>query len=175
MSVRRSTPDNARSSAPRMMNGAQSNSIDDSLPSSINNAARQQQRQVPISRNAGSGYERPERARTSHACEPCRGRKTKCGGERPSCRRCLHTSTPCHYGHGKGWQKRKYVLRSLLYENLSSATRFRTAEDLTATSRRLARYEELLNDIFPLVIDKVRGMIEQARQQVKATKEAVLV
>ena len=27
---------------------------------------------IPISRSAGTPYERPERARTSHACEPCR-------------------------------------------------------------------------------------------------------
>lgn len=63
---------------------------------------------IAIARTAGSAsYERPERARTSHACEPCRERKTKCDGERPSCRRCLHTGNPCHYGFGKGWRKRK--------------------------------------------------------------------
>lgn len=30
---------------------------------------------LPISRSSGTAYERPERARTSHACEPCRERK----------------------------------------------------------------------------------------------------
>jgi len=45
-------------------------------------------------------------------------------------------------------------------------TRTRTVEDLTETSRKLARYEELLDDIFPLVTDNVRGMINQARLQV---------
>ncbi|KPI44625.1 uncharacterized protein AB675_8627 [Cyphellophora attinorum] len=102
---------------------------------------------LPIARSAGTPYERPERARTSHACEPCRERKTKCDGERPSCRRCLHTGTGCHYGYGKGWRKRK------------------TAEDLTATSRRLARYEALLNDIMPHVPPNVKAMIEEAREQ----------
>lgn len=102
---------------------------------------------LPISRSNVSAWEKPERARTSHACEPCRERKTKCDGERPSCRRCLHTGTSCHYGYGKGWRKRK------------------TAEDLTATSRRLARYESLLNEIFPMVSAEVRALIEEARDQ----------
>lgn len=42
----------------------------------------------------------------------------------------------------------------------------RTAEDLTATSRRLARYEALLNDIMPHVPPAVKAMIEEAREQV---------
>ncbi|KAK5957949.1 hypothetical protein OHC33_001139 [Knufia fluminis] len=33
------------------------------------------------------------------------------------------------------------------------------------TSRKLARYEELLVDIFPMVTDSVRTMIDQARRQ----------
>ncbi|KAJ4511562.1 hypothetical protein HRR83_004400 [Exophiala dermatitidis] len=91
-----------------------------------------------------STWDKPERARTSHACEPCRERKTKCDGSRPACRRCLHTGTTCYYGYGKGWRKRK------------------TAEDLTATSRRLARYETLLNQIMPMVSPEVRALIEDA-------------
>ncbi|OQV11169.1 hypothetical protein CLAIMM_15047 isoform 2 [Cladophialophora immunda] len=39
----------------------------------------------------------------------------------------------------------------------------RTAEDLTATSRRLARYESLLNEILPMVSSEVRALIEEAR------------
>ncbi|RVX74981.1 hypothetical protein B0A52_01258 [Exophiala mesophila] len=106
---------------------------------------------LPISRPTSSTWEKPERARTSHACEPCRERKTKCDGDRPSCRRCLHTGTSCHYGYGKGWRKRK------------------TAEDLTATSRRLARYETLLSQIIPLVSNEVRVLIEDARDLDTAT------
>ncbi|KAK5082339.1 hypothetical protein LTR05_007485 [Lithohypha guttulata] len=44
----------------------------------------------------------------------------------------------------------------------------RTVEDLTVTSRRLARYEELLGEIFTLVSPEVRSMINEARQQVGA-------
>ncbi|KIW43658.1 hypothetical protein, variant [Exophiala oligosperma] len=101
---------------------------------------------VPISRHNHPTWDKPERARTSHACEPCRERKTKCDGSRPACRRCLHTGTTCYYGYGKGWRKRK------------------TAEDLTATSRRLARYETLLNEIMPMVSPEVRALIDEARE-----------
>ncbi|KAG9780051.1 hypothetical protein KCU88_g3848, partial [Aureobasidium melanogenum] len=41
---------------------------------------------------------------------------------------------------------------------------YRTAEDLTATSRRLARYETLLNQIMPMVSPEVRALIEDARE-----------
>lgn len=101
--------DGIPSSAHSMADGMRPDSLVASPSSSSGGASRQRQKQVPISRSTASGYERPERARTSHACEPCRERKTKCDGERPSCRRCLHTGTVCHYGYGKGWKKRKYV------------------------------------------------------------------
>ncbi|KAF3188653.1 hypothetical protein TWF788_000398 [Orbilia oligospora] len=42
-----------------------------------------------------------DKNRTSHACEPCRTRKTKCNGERPSCRHCLDFKITCYYGDGK--------------------------------------------------------------------------
>ncbi|RVD90090.1 uncharacterized protein DFL_001068 [Arthrobotrys flagrans] len=42
-----------------------------------------------------------DKNRTSHACEPCRSRKTKCNGERPSCRHCLDFKISCYYGDGK--------------------------------------------------------------------------
>ncbi|RMZ75702.1 hypothetical protein DV738_g5362, partial [Chaetothyriales sp. CBS 135597] len=45
------------------------------------------------------------------------------------------------------------------------AVRRKTAEDLTATQRRLARYEALLNDIMPHVPPNVKAMIEEAKEQ----------
>ncbi|OAL38774.1 hypothetical protein AYO20_01980 [Fonsecaea nubica] len=38
-----------------------------------------------------------------------------------------------------------------------------SGKDLTATSRRLARYESLLNEILPMVSPEVRALIEEAR------------
>lgn len=90
--------------------GVRSDHVADSPTSSNGAQSTTRSKHVPIARQK-TGYERPERARTSHACEPCRERKTKCDGERPACRRCVHTGTNCHYGYGKGWKKRKYGSR----------------------------------------------------------------
>ncbi|KZF22426.1 hypothetical protein L228DRAFT_239393 [Xylona heveae TC161] len=42
-----------------------------------------------------------ERRRVSHACEPCRLRKTRCSGERPTCRHCKEFGLSCVYAGGK--------------------------------------------------------------------------
>ncbi|KAA8910030.1 hypothetical protein FN846DRAFT_940314, partial [Sphaerosporella brunnea] len=39
--------------------------------------------------------------RVSHACEPCRQRKTKCSGERPQCEHCQDFKISCYYADGK--------------------------------------------------------------------------
>ena len=41
------------------------------------------------------------RHRVTHACEPCRHRKTKCSGERPICRHCADFKITCFYADGK--------------------------------------------------------------------------
>lgn len=41
------------------------------------------------------------RHRVTHACEPCRHRKTKCSGERPTCRHCQDFKIACYYADGK--------------------------------------------------------------------------
>lgn len=41
------------------------------------------------------------RHRVTHACEPCRHRKTKCSGERPICRHCQDFKIHCYYADGK--------------------------------------------------------------------------
>lgn len=106
----------AEPSTSMIAESARADSIGDSPTSSTGPHPRQRPKQIAIARNTTSGYERPERARTSHACEPCRERKTKCDGERPSCRRCLHTGTSCHYGYGKGWKKRKYANTDCIHD-----------------------------------------------------------
>lgn len=42
-----------------------------------------------------------EKSRVSHACEPCRQRKTKCSGERPVCKHCEDFQINCVYADGK--------------------------------------------------------------------------
>ena len=42
-----------------------------------------------------------EKHRVSHACEPCRQRKTKCSGKRPVCQHCEEMKITCLYADGK--------------------------------------------------------------------------
>lgn len=42
-----------------------------------------------------------DKHRVSHACEPCRHRKTKCSGERPVCKHCEDFKITCAYADGK--------------------------------------------------------------------------
>ena len=42
-----------------------------------------------------------DKHRVSHACEPCRHRKTKCSGERPICKHCEDFRINCTYADGK--------------------------------------------------------------------------
>lgn len=50
------------------------------------------------------------RHRVTHACEPCRHRKTKCSGERPVCRHCQDFKIVCFYADGKRDRVKKSVL-----------------------------------------------------------------
>jgi hypothetical protein len=50
------------------------------------------------------------RHRVTHACEPCRHRKTKCSGERPVCQHCQQFGLPCYYADGKRDRVKKYAL-----------------------------------------------------------------
>lgn len=48
-----------------------------------------------------------DKHRVSHACEPCRHRKTKCSGERPVCKHCEDFKINCVYADGKRDRVRK--------------------------------------------------------------------
>lgn len=48
-----------------------------------------------------------DRGRVSHACEPCRHRKTKCSGEKPTCQHCEEFKIACVYGDRKREKSRK--------------------------------------------------------------------
>ncbi|KAL1963631.1 hypothetical protein VTN77DRAFT_7952 [Rasamsonia byssochlamydoides] len=77
-----------------------------------------------------------ERQRVSHACEPCRRRKSKCDGVQPICSRCRDHELLCFYADGK----RERLKRS--------------AKSLVA---KVTLYESLLIDLLP--------SLEPARQQ----------
>jgi hypothetical protein len=59
---------------------------------------------------SGSGRDAGEKARVSHACEPCRARKTKCSGERPTCAHCVEYKLTCVYADGKRDRVKRFVL-----------------------------------------------------------------
>ena len=48
-----------------------------------------------------------DKHRVTHACEPCRHRKTKCSGERPACLHCQDFRLRCVYADGKRDRTRK--------------------------------------------------------------------
>lgn len=48
-----------------------------------------------------------DKHRVSHACEPCRQRKTKCSGERPTCKHCSDCKINCEYADGKRLRTQK--------------------------------------------------------------------
>ena len=50
-----------------------------------------------------------ERQRVSHACEPCRRRKSKCDGFQPVCSRCKDQELPCFYADGKREKLKRQV------------------------------------------------------------------
>lgn len=67
-----------------------------------------------------------DKNRVSHACEPCRQRKTKCSGERPICQHCEDFKLPCVYADGK---------------------RDRTKKQLGSLAGRVEEYEQLLGEL----------------------------
>ncbi|KAL9047161.1 MAG: hypothetical protein Q9214_000199 [Letrouitia sp. 1 TL-2023] len=73
--------------------------------------------------SSGSG---DGKQRVSHACEPCRQRKTKCSGERPVCKHCEDFNITCGYADGK---------------------RDRTRKEYNSMASKVATYERLLKDI----------------------------
>lgn len=76
---------------------------------------------------------RPQKRRKiSNACEPCRGRKTRCDGERPTCGPCRYrpnSQRPCHYAKdaAKGVEQHDMTTRSLV-------ERIQTLERVVASS-----------------------------------------
>lgn len=67
----------------------------------------------------------------------------------------------------QGLEEAQVSTRSMRRDRSSRLTlSARTAEDLNVTLWKLAKYEELLNEITPLVSQDVRGMIDDIRAQV---------
>lgn len=71
-------------------------------PGDASKAAKVAIPRLKRSLEAGEATTKPGgRHRVTHACEPCRHRKTKCSGERPTCRHCQDFKIQCYYADGK--------------------------------------------------------------------------
>ncbi|RVX70003.1 hypothetical protein B0A52_06174 [Exophiala mesophila] len=89
--------------------------------------------------------------RVTHACEPCRHRKTKCSGERPACRHCVDFKIACYYADGK---------------------RDRVKKQFGTMTEKVAEYEKLLNTLMPRVSDADASLIRLALERDALDDEA---
>ncbi|OAX83927.1 hypothetical protein ACJ72_01718 [Emergomyces africanus] len=87
---------------------------------------------IAIPRLQRPGHSQPsptgERQRVSHACDPCRKRKSKCDGLRPVCSRCRDQEVTCVYLDGKREKLKRYTKNN---------------------AAKVVAYEKLLYDILP--------------------------
>ncbi|OAT13143.1 C6 transcription factor [Blastomyces gilchristii SLH14081] len=85
---------------------------------------------IPRLRRPGQNQPSPasERHRVSHACDPCRKRKSKCDGLRPVCSRCRDQEIACAYLDGKREKMKRYT---------------------KSNAAKVTVYEKLLYDILP--------------------------
>ncbi|KAL9609236.1 MAG: hypothetical protein Q9167_005971 [Letrouitia subvulpina] len=98
--------------------------------------------------------------RVSHACEPCRQRKTKCSGERPVCKHCEDFNITCGYADGKRDRTRKeynsMASKVATYERLLKDISIRSNEADRVAIRNALEYEQLpeSEDTTPLTFEK---------------------
>lgn len=83
---------------------------------------------VAIPRANISDHASHRRRRSTRACEPCRQRKVKCDGIRPVCRLCAENHITCQYLDVK---------------------RVREQKQLSALTKKVERYEDLLRELEP--------------------------
>ncbi|KAL8667238.1 MAG: hypothetical protein Q9202_000811 [Teloschistes flavicans] len=91
---------------------------------------------------AGSSHGSDSKHRVTHACEPCRQRKTKCSGERPACKHCEDFNIQCMYEDGKRDRTKKYTGRRTVSRRSLTGNR-----QFNMMSARVAEYEGLLQEL----------------------------
>lgn len=84
------------------------------------------------------------RHRVTHACEPCRQRKTKCSGEVPICKHCQDFKISCYYADGK---------------------RDRVKKQFGTMAEKLVDYETLLLELSAKVNEKDADRIRKALEK----------
>lgn len=85
-----------------------------------------------------------DKNRVSHACEPCRHRKTKCSGERPTCKHCEDFKLVCNYADGKRDRTKKLVSTGAALIEACWLTHDR---QIGSMAGKLGEYESLLREL----------------------------
>ncbi|KAI4177125.1 MAG: hypothetical protein LQ343_000607 [Gyalolechia ehrenbergii] len=99
--------------------------------------------------------------RVSHACEPCRQRKTKCSGERPVCKHCEDFKITCIYADGKRDRTKRYFSCQLVPAE-GSLTRTREYNMMAA---QVADYKKVLEDLRYRVGEADQLLIQKTLQK----------
>jgi len=102
--------------------------------------------------------------RVSHACEPCRHRKTKCSGEQPICKHCEDFNLVCAYADGKRLSTNKLLPRSQI-----SVFRLICSRQLGSMAARLEEYERLLRELSVSASENDQARIERVFEKVSRT------
>jgi hypothetical protein len=100
--------------------------------------------------------------RVSHACEPCRQRKTKCSGERPTCTRCKDIDVVCFYADGKRDRLKKYV--TVL--SLTDADSLMSNRQFGSATETAEKYRTVLRDLIARVGSEEAELIRKTLEEV---------
>ncbi|KAK9450553.1 fungal-specific transcription factor domain-containing protein [Limtongia smithiae] len=93
------------------------------------------------SQSASAGSSSRSSSRISHACEPCRIRKTKCSGKTPICSHCQAFGIACYYASNK---------------------RDRIKEELLNLRDKVQKYEQAIRTVVPSLDDANRNIVVNA-------------
>ena len=98
----------------------------------------------------------------THACEPCRHRKTKCSGERPTCRHCQDFKIACYYADGK----RDRVKKCVPHGPQSKDKYTDGSRQFGTMAEKVADYEKLLKELSLRVNDGDAELIRVTLERV---------
>lgn len=126
-------------------------------------AAKSAKVAIPRLRRDSEGYSSTKsggRHRVTHACEPCRQRKTKCSGDRPICKHCADFKIQCYYADGK----RDRAKRSGVHDKTRSKLIF--GRQFGSMAEKLHGMEILLKDLGTRVGDEDKEAIRKILEEV---------
>lgn len=118
---------------------------------------------IPRLRRDSEGYNSTKsggRHRVTHACEPCRQRKTKCSGDRPVCKHCTDFRIQCYYADGKRDRAKRFESYNQVGSSLIPSRQF------GSMAEKLHGMEALLKDLGNRVGDEDKEAIKKILEEV---------